>query len=127
MHRDQDATPLTASIFLYSVFLSLLFSPPASPGPYSAPPAPNLLLIVVVIDVFAVWQHMLLQLSAPSPLLLPAVPREGAAVQAAAEEPEEGDTTDLPGRPLLLHCHTEEESRDNRTQEVYHQAEEGEW
>ena len=38
---------------------------------------------------------MLLQLSAPGPLFLPFVPREGAAVQTASEEPEERDTADL--------------------------------
>ncbi len=52
---------------------------------------------------FAVWQHVLLQLGAAGAVLLPSVPGEGSAVQAAAEEPEEGDAPHVPRRSVQVY------------------------
>ena len=77
--------------------------------------------------LFPVWQYLLLQLCVASTLLLPWFPRESVAIQAAAEEPEEGVAAHMSCRPVLQHCHTEEKSGHHCTKEIYYQIEKREW
>lgn len=65
----------------------------------------------------SVRKHLLLQLGAAGAVLLPAVPGERAGVQSAAEE--EGEPAHMPGRPLPLHRHAEEEGGRHPAQEVH--------
>ena len=78
-----------------------------------------------ILDPSPVRQHLLLQLGAAGPLLLQALPREGAGVQGE-EQAEQGDAAHVPRRPLLLDRHAEEEGRHHRAQEVHRQAQKGE-
>ena len=73
------------------------------------------------IFLISVWQHMLFEFGATSPVLLQALPRKSAGVQGQKQKGER-DFAIVPGRLVLFDCYPKEKSWNHSSQEIYCQT-----